>query len=112
MAHYAFIDENNIVREVIVGRDEDEIVDGISNWEAYYGQIRGMRCLRTSYGSKAGKRVNPETGEIISGEHFRFNFAGIGYSYNDELDAFIPPVPGTIDDWQLDEATCTWIPVE
>ena len=49
MAHYAFLDENNIVTEVIVGRDEDEVVDGISDWEAYYGEFRGQTCKRTSY---------------------------------------------------------------
>ena len=69
MAHYAFLDENNIVTEVIVGRNEDEVVDGISDWEEYYGQLRGQRCLRTSYNA-----------------NIRKNYAGIGYSYSDSLD--------------------------
>jgi hypothetical protein len=49
MAHYAFLDENNIVTEVITGRNEDEVVDGISDWEAAYEEVRGQTCKRTSY---------------------------------------------------------------
>lgn len=89
MAHYAFLDDNNIVTEVIVGRNEDEIVDGISDWESYYGELRGQRCLRTSYNG-----------------NIRKNYAGIGYSYSDSLDAFIPPKP--FESWLLDEETCQW----
>ena len=90
MAHYAFLDENNIVTEVITGRNEDEVVNNISNWEEYYGSIRNQRCLRTSYNN-----------------NYRKNYAGIGYTYNEELDAFIPPKP--IDgNWELNEETCIW----
>lgn len=106
MAHYAFLDENNVVVDVIVGRDENEIVDGITDWEAYYGQLRGLRCLRTSYTSRGGKKVHHETNDVISNKHFRFNFAGTGYTYDDELDAFIPPKP--FYSWVLDKTTCTW----
>jgi hypothetical protein len=76
MAHYAFLDENNIVTEVIVGRDEDEVVDGISDWEQAYSEVRGQACKRTSYNHK-----------------IRFNYAGIGFTYDPIDDAFIPPVP-------------------
>ncbi len=77
MAHYAFLDENNIVTEVITGRNEDEVVDGISDWEAYYSSFRGQRCLRTSYNN-----------------NIRGVFAGIGYTYDAELDKFVaPPKP-------------------
>jgi hypothetical protein len=76
MAHYAFLDENNIVTEVIVGRNEDEVVDGISDWEAHYGEFRGQRCLRTSYNN-----------------NIRGVYAGIGYSYNEEEDIFVSPQP-------------------
>ena len=76
MAHYAFLDENNIVTEVIVGRDEWEIVDGITDWEQAYSQVRGQVCKRTSYSSS-----------------IRFNYAGIGYSYDPIDDAFIAPMP-------------------
>lgn len=76
MAHYAFLDENNIVTEVITGRNEWEEVDGITNWEEAYGQIRGQVCKRTSYNSK-----------------IRGTYAGVGYSYNEEEDIFITPQP-------------------
>ena len=89
MAHYAFLDENNIVTEVITGRNEYEIVDGISDWEEYYGNFRGQRCVRTSYNG-----------------NIRKNFAGKGYRYDDALDAFIPPQPYA--SWTLNEETCNW----
>lgn len=77
MAHYAFLDENNVVTEVIVGRHEWEVVDDVSDWEAYYGALRGQRCLRTSYNG-----------------NIRGRYAGIGYTYDDTLDQFIaPPEP-------------------
>ena len=76
MAHYAFLDENNIVTEVIVGRDEWEEVDGITDWEQAYSQIRGQVCKRTSYNG-----------------NIRYNYAGIGYTYDPIDDAFIAPMP-------------------
>jgi hypothetical protein len=76
MAHYAFLDENNIVTEVIVGRNEDEVVDGISDWEAHYGEFRGQRCVRTSYNN-----------------NIRGTYAGIGFYYNEEEDIFVTPQP-------------------
>jgi hypothetical protein len=91
MAHYAFLDENNIVTQVITGRHEDEEVEGISDWEAYYGEVQGQRCVRTSYNG-----------------NIRKNYAGIGYSYSDELDAFIPPQP--YESWVLNEDTAKWEP--
>jgi hypothetical protein len=93
MAHYAFLDENNIVTEVIVGRNEDEIVEGISDWETYYGEFRGQVCKRTSYNG-----------------NIRKNYAGIGYTYDSVRDAFIPPKPEE-GDWELNEETCLWIEV-
>jgi hypothetical protein len=76
MAHYAFLDANNIVTEVITGRDEWELVDGISDWEQAYGEIRGQVCVRTSYNN-----------------NIRYNYAGIGYTYDPIDDAFIAPMP-------------------
>jgi hypothetical protein len=99
MAHYAFLDENNIVTEVIVGRDEDEVVDGISDWEAYYGELRGQVCKRTSYNTQAGQHPS-------DGTPFRKNYAGIGYTFDADRDAFIPPKP--FDSWLLNEDTCVW----
>jgi hypothetical protein len=84
MAHYAFLDENNIVTEVIVGRNEDETVDGISDWETYYGQLRNQVCKRTSYNSNIRKQ-----------------YAGVGYTYYETDDVFITPQP--YPTWVLDE---------
>lgn len=89
MAHYAFIDENNIVTEVIIGLDETELIEGLEP-EVWYSQFRGQVCKRTSYNSKIRK-----------------NFAGVGYVYDERLDGFIAPKP--FDSWVLDEETCTYI---
>jgi hypothetical protein len=98
MAHYAFLDNNNIVTEVIVGKDEGE--EGI-DWEQHYGAFRRQICKRTSYNTKGG--VHTE-----GGTPFRKNYAGLGYSYNQIRDAFIPPKP--YNSWTLDENTCLWDP--
>jgi hypothetical protein len=83
MAHYAFLDENNIVTEVIVGVDETELIDGLDP-ETWYGQFRGQTCKRTSYNGNIRKQ-----------------YAGIGYSYNPDADVFIAPQPDPT--WVLDE---------
>jgi hypothetical protein len=98
MAHYAFLDSNNIVTEVIVGKDEGE--DGV-DWEAHYGAFRGQQCKRTSYNTYGGVHSN-------GGTPFRKNYANIGYSYNQIRDAFIPPKP--FASWTLNEDTCLWDP--
>jgi hypothetical protein len=89
MAHYAFLDANNVVTEVIVGRDEWEEVDGITDWEAYYGDLRSQVCKRTSYNG-----------------NIRKNYAGVGYIYDLALDAFIAPKP--FESWLLNEKTAQW----
>lgn len=96
MAHYAFLDINNIVTEVIVGKDEGE--DGI-DWEQHYGLFRGQVCKRTSYNTNAGVHKD-------GGTPFRKNYAGIGYTYHAQRDAFIPPKP--YNSWVLNEAKCVW----
>lgn len=90
MAHYAFLDENNIVVEVIVGIDETQLIEGLDP-ETWYGNFRGETCKRTSYNG-----------------NIRKNYAGIGYTYDAERDAFIPPKP--FESWTLDEVTCRWQP--
>lgn len=75
MAHYAFLDESNIVTEVITGKDETELIDGLTP-EEWYGNYRGQTCVRTSY-----------SGSI------RFNYAGVGFTYDPIDDAFIAPMP-------------------
>jgi hypothetical protein len=90
MAHYAFLDENNIVTEVIVGVDETELIEG-KDTETWYAEFRGQTCVRTSYNSK-----------------IRFNYAGIGYSYDPIDDAFIAPMPGCGHDELLLSAIKQW----
>jgi hypothetical protein len=98
MAHYAFLDESNIVTQVIVGKDEGE--DGI-DWEQHYGSFMGQTCKRTSYNTQGGVHSG-------GGTPFRKNYAGIGYSYDAQRDAFIPPSP--FASWVLNEDTCQWAP--
>ena len=88
MAHYAFLDDNNIVTEVITGIDETELIEGLDT-ETWYGNLRGQVCKRTSYNA-----------------NIRKNYAGIGFTYDPELDAFIEPQP--YPSWSLDEETCKW----
>jgi hypothetical protein len=78
MAHYAFLDEDNIVTEVIVGIDENELIEGLDP-EIWYGEFRGQTCKRTSYNAATNG--------------FRYNYAGIGYAYDSTDDAFIAPQP-------------------
>ena len=104
MAHYAFLDSNNIVTQVIVGKDEEDLPEGITSWEEYYGNLKNQVCKRTSYNTRAGEHTE-------GGTPFRGNYAGIGYSYNEELDAFIPQQP--FASWTLNESTYSWdAPVE
>ena len=94
MAHFAEIDENNIVLRVIVGVDEP--FDG----EAIYHEMTGTTWKKTSYNTQAGQH-------LLGGTPFRKNYAGIGYTYDAGRDAFIPPQP--FPSWTLDEQTCQWI---
>ena len=98
MAHYAFINMQNIVTEVITGKDE---TDGPTNWEIHYGNIREQVCKRTSYNTKGGQHLD-------GGTPFRKNYAGIGYTYDYARDAFIPPKP--FPSWTLNSNTCLWDP--
>jgi hypothetical protein len=104
MAHYAFLDDHGFVCEVITGRDEDDLAAGVTSWEDYYGAVRGHRCLQTSYNTRGGQHLN-------GGTPFRGNYAGIGFTYDEALDAFIPPKPSD-GEWVLDETTFSWVEVE
>ena len=95
MAHYALLDENNIVVQVIVGNDEGEGTD----WEAYYAVKTGKTCKRTSYNTLEGEHLD-------GGVAYRKNYAGVGYTYDSIKDAFIQPKPH--NSWTLDEGTCSW----
>lgn len=88
MAHYAFLDSNNVVTEVIVGIDENELIEERSP-EEWYGNFRKQKCVRTSYNGNIRKR-----------------FAGIGYRYDEIRDAFIPPQPFL--SWLFDEENLNW----
>jgi hypothetical protein len=88
MAHYAFLDDNNIVTEVIVGIDETELIEDLDP-ETWYGNFRGQVCKRTSYNG-----------------NYRKNYAGLGYTYDEALDAFIAPKP--FESWVLNEDTACW----
>jgi len=94
MAHYAFLNENYIVTEVIVGRDESNF-----DWESHYGDIRGQLCKRTSYNTVGGIHKS-------GGQPFRKNYAGIGFIYDSVRDAFYPQQP--YPSWILNEQTCLW----
>ena len=74
MAHYAFLNDN-LVTEVIVGIDENELIQGLDP-ETWYGNLRGQKCVRTSYNG-----------------NIRYNYAGVGYTYDPIDDAFIAPMP-------------------
>jgi hypothetical protein len=89
MAHYAFLDDNNIVTEVIVGIHETELIEGLDP-ETWYGNFRGQVCKRTSYNG-----------------NIRKNYAGVGYTYDADRDAFIAPKPD--DSIGFDEETCQWV---
>jgi hypothetical protein len=99
MAHYAFLDENNTVTEVIVGVEETELIEGLDP-ETWYGNLRGQVCKRTSYNTSGGVHLN-------GGTPFRKNFAGIGYYYDEEWDAFRPPKP--FPSWKLDYDKFWWV---
>jgi len=83
MAHYAFLDESNIVTEVIVGIHETELIEGLDP-ETWYSNFKGQTCKRTSYNG-----------------NIRYNYAGVGYSYDPIDDAFIAPMPCTHDELLL-----------
>jgi hypothetical protein len=82
MAYYAFLDNNNIVTEVIAGKDENELIEGLSP-EEWYGNFRGQTCVRTSYNNNIRKQ-----------------YAGVGYTYDLTADVFISPQP--FQSWSLD----------
>ena len=92
MAHYAFLNNDNIVTEVIVGIDETETIEGLDT-ETWYGNFRGQVCKRTSYNG-----------------NIRYNYAGIGFVYDENRDAFIAPKPDNAIGFNED--TCRWITPE
>jgi hypothetical protein len=86
MAHYAFLNDSNIVTEVIVGIDETELIEGLDT-ETWYGNFRGQKCVRTSYNG-----------------NIRYNYAGVGFTYDPIDDAFIAPAPCEHDELLLNDS--------
>jgi hypothetical protein len=100
MAHYALLDENNVVVNVITGKDEDETVDGIViDWEAHYSNTTGFTCKRTSYNTSNGIH-------IYGGTPFRGTYAGIGFHYVPEYDVFTCSLPPA--SWTFNQETSGW----
>lgn len=102
MAHYAFIDSDNVVTNVIVGREEYDVnglPDGFDSWESYYANLHGQTCLRTSYNTLGNEHKS-------GGTPFRGNYAGIGYTYDADSDVFIAPQP--YPSWSLNLETFLW----
>jgi hypothetical protein len=90
MAHYAFLDKDNIVTEVIVGVDENKLIEGLTP-EQWYGQFRGQKCIRTSYNG-----------------NIRKNYAHVGHFYDEIFDVFVAVKPFT--NWKLNYETFKWEP--
>jgi hypothetical protein len=90
MAHYAFLDDNNVVTEVITGIHETETIEGLDT-ETWYGNLKGKTCKRTSYNGTIRK-----------------NYAAVGDFYYEDFDAFVSPQP--YPSWTLDYTTFQWVP--
>ena len=101
MAHFARIDENNIVQEVIVVHNNDAPDEKTGQEFIAFLGLEGV-WKQTSYNTMAGKHT-------LGGTPFRKNYAGIGCFYDEQRDAFIPPKPTIAKNWILDEDTCNWV---
>jgi hypothetical protein len=105
MAYFAELDGDNIVVRVLSVPDSEEHRG--SEFLAHDLGLAGT-WMQTSYTSQGGVRRDPQTNQVIEGSsHFRYNFAGIGFSYDPDRDAFIPPKP--YPEAYLDESTCLWL---
>jgi hypothetical protein len=101
MAHYAFLNKDNIVTQVIVGKNENELDNDGNNidWEKEYEKITGQVCKRTSYNTFSNQHR-------LGGEPFRKNYAGVGFIYDSVWDAFYPQQP--FSSWKLNYETFLW----
>jgi hypothetical protein len=104
MAHYAVLDSGNTVTMVFVGRDD--VVAGIDDWETYYAP-EGFTVKQTSYNTYGGVHYTDGVPSADQTKALRYNYAGIGFTYDEARDAFIPPQPYA--SWVLDEDTCLWV---
>ena len=103
MAHYAQLHSDNRVVQVFVGRDD--VVEGIDDWETYYAP-EGYTVKQTSYNTYGGVHYTNGVPSEDQTKALRFNYAGIGFTYDPERDAFVPPKP--FESWVLNESTCLW----
>lgn len=106
MAHYAFLNEENIVTSVITGKDETDIISlpkGFTSWENFYLSINkeASKCIRTSYNTLKNNHK-------LGGTPFRGNYAGVGMVYDVDEDVFYLPKP--YESWTLNNNTWTWEP--
>jgi len=104
MAHYAVLNSDNTATTVFVGRDD--VVEGIDDWETYYAP-EGFTVKQTSYNTYGGVHYTDGVPSADQSKALRFNYAGIGFTYDETRDAFIPPQP--FPSWVLDEDTCQWV---
>jgi len=102
MAHYALLDENNVVTQVFVGPHENDLIEGVASWEEYFTERHGQTCKRTSYNTVGNQHLLP------GGEPFRYNYASIGGKYDPEKDGFFAPQP--YPSWVLNEDSLLWEP--
>ena len=98
MAHFAEIDENNIVLRVLVA---DEVYDNDQPGDEWLTENLGGRWVQTSYNTYANNH-------LLGGTPFRGNFAGIVMNYDEDLDVFLYPQP--YSSWVLNESTALWEP--
>lgn len=98
MANYALLNYNNVVTKVVTGKDEDSVDHSM---ELLYQDMFKQVCKRTSYNTNGGVHT-------LGGTPFRKNYAGIGYTYDEDRDAFIPPKPEQYPSWIIDDDTCQW----
>lgn len=105
MAYYAQIDSTNTVVYVFGGRDEDDLAAGVTDWETYYAP-EGYTVKRTSYNTRGGVHYTDGEPSADQSKALRYNYAGIGFTYDENRDAFISPKPYA--SWLLDEDSCTW----
>ena len=98
MAHYALLNHKNIVKRVITGKCQDE---SDADMELVFQDMFKMKCRQTSYNTFGGVHT-------LGGTPFRKNFASIGYTFDEDRDAFIPPKPKDLDSWVLNEGSCLW----
>jgi len=105
MAHYAQLDSENVVVNVFVGRDENDLAEGVTDWETYYAP-EGYTVKQTSYNTRGGVHYTDGVPSEDQTKALRFNYAGIGFTYDADRDAFIPPKP--FESWLLNEDTCLW----